>query len=472
MSATLVVAGDRSVLGDPPGLSDPTEPAAAIVLVATATPRPGRLRVEALVSSADIRRVDFLLDGELVARDRRFPFGAVVESGNQESAGHLEAVALDHQGMELARDTLLLRPEDTAMAVSLSGIRQLGDGGWLEVAVDVTHPEGVAIERVDFYRDERYVASVSASPYRTRIASAEGGGFLRAVALTSNGRWAEGVHLLDQAGAGDTLSVGLVELYAMVTTRSGSPVVGLAPESFELLHEGRPRSIERFSEGDAVPLSLALVIDSSGSMYESMDRAKQSARRFLESALDEGDEALLVDFDIRPRLLQASTSDLQTLVSRFDQIRSRGGSAVYDAISFGSLQLERSVGRKAMVVLTDGQDSGSRISPARCAELARRAGVPVFVLSLGHPEDVPSHRRLILRGLAEATGGSVHEIHRPSDIAAAYRAIDLQLRGQYLLGFSTDIPLSAAELESLAVRVGDRRLRVRTILGGQVRIAN
>lgn len=452
------------------GTAGSGDPPARIELVAAGTTRAGRLRIEALVTTPAIRRVDFLLDGRLVDQDRRFPFGIVLEPPAAPPRGRLEAVALDGDGSELARDSLPLHSDPSTMEVAVSEIRELDGAGWLEIVAEVTHPEGVAIERVDFYRDERYVASVGASPYRTRIARSDGG-FVRVVALTSTDALAETVHLLDHPGGSDTVSVSLVELYAMVTTRSGSPVAGLGPESFELLQGDRHRVIETFSEGDAAPLSLALVIDRSGSMYDNLDRAKRSARKFLESTLDEGDTALLVDFDSRPRLLQDSTDDLEALISRFDWIRSEGGSAIYDAILFAALQLEGSAGRRrALVVLTDGEDSGSRIGPAHCARAAQRAGVPIFVLGLGHPvAAAPSHRRLALRQLAEATGGGVHPIRRLDDIDAAYRAIDLQLRGQYLLGFTSEAPLSTAELDSLTVRVEDSRLEVRTILGGQIR---
>ena len=311
---------------------------ARLELVLAEASRGGRLRAEALVTSEAIRRVDFFLDGELVESDRRFPFCALIQPPSPRRSV-LEAVALAADGTELARDRVPLDGEpDTPTTVSVAEVREIEGGGWLEVAAEIRHPETVGVERVDFYRDERYVASVATRPYRTRIPLAEGS-FLRAVALTSDGGLAEGVRLLGRTEGGDTLSVGLVELYAMVTTRSGAPVEGLSVESFELLQAGSRRSIERFSEGDAVPLSLGLVLDSSGSMHDDMDRAKRSARNFLESVLDEHDEALLIDFDSRPRMLQTSTGDLDALVGRFEEIRSRGGSAIYDAILFAALQL-------------------------------------------------------------------------------------------------------------------------------------
>lgn len=469
-AASSPAAGSGKRLAKAPASSD-TLPPPVIEVVPAFVKGGERLRIEALVSSDRIRRVDFLVDGELAGRDRRFPFSTVVETPSTHGPNRIVGLAFDRQGVEIARDVLLLDRVDASLSVSLSEVRELAGGAWLEVGAEVHHSPAHGIERVDFYRDERYVASVSAFPYRARIPGPRDSSFVRAVAVARDGRLAEAVRVLDASGEADSMSVSLVEVYAMVSTPRGAPVTGLAAESFELRQDGRRLPIERFSEGDSIPLSLALVIDGSGSMYESLDRAKQSAREFLSSTLDQGDRALLIDFASRPRVLQDHTDDIEALVSKFDRISSRGGSAVYDAILFGTLRLEGTEGRRALVVLTDGLDSTSRISTEVCAEAARRAGVPIFVLELGPAfEAIPSHRALALRRLAAASGGGVFAIRRSTDVAAAYESIETQLRGQYLLGFSAERSLSPAELDALSVRISDQRLVVRTILGGQVRL--
>lgn len=436
------------------------------------SPRPsGRLRVETLVTSSEIRRVEFLLDGELVDEDRRFPFTTTLDEPLYRGRERLEAVGLSRRGTELARDVVVLAPAGDRLAVEIAAIRPLASRGWMEVTADVRLPPGSTLDRLDFYRGPRYVGSVQSLPHRLRIPRCERAGYLRAVALTRDGRMAESVRLMDDAGVADALSVSLVEIYAMVSDRKGRPVEGLARSAFELLHDGTPRPIERFAEGDEVPLSLALVIDSSGSMYASMDRAKRSARRFLAEVLDPGDRALLVDFDHHPRLLVEATGEVDRLITHFDAIESDGASAVYDGIAFALLELERAAGRKALVVITDGRDSGSRLNATECARLARRSGVPIFVLR--HDRDsglLPSHHRLTLARLADETGGTLTDVRSGTQLDAAYTAIERQLRGQYLLAFEADATLSTSELEALTVRVADERLRVRTILGGRVRL--
>lgn len=450
-----------------------TESAPRIEILPLSERRSGRLRVETLVTSPEIRRVEFRLDGELIDADDRFPFTTALDETTCRGRQRLEAVGLSATGAELTRDALLLGQPDAELSVSIDAIRTLPSPGWLEVTAAVELPAGSSLDRLDFYRGSRYAGSVSAPPFRLRIPGCTAAPYLRAVAQSSDGRIAEAVRLLEDTGPVEALSVNLVEIYAMVSDRAGRPVPGLARSAFELRFAGEPWPIERFSEGDAVPLSLALVIDSSGSMYESMARAEQSAEHFLGQLLDPGDEALVVDFDERPRLLAGPTGNVDRLIASFAAVTPEGASAIYDGIAFALLELERAGGRKALVVITDGHDSGSRLTEPECARLARRLGVPIFVLRHGVvPRDRPSHAALALAELADETGGALHDIQRPDDLEVAYEAIENQLRGQYLLAFEADDALSSADLEALDVRVSDPRLRVRTILGGQVHLAD
>lgn len=450
----------------------PDDPPALLEILPPSPARSGRLRVETLVTTSEIRRVEFRLDGELIDQDRRFPFSTGVDAALCREARRLEAVGFDRAGAELARDVVLLEPvASSEFSISFGEVRPLHGNGWLEVTAEVRLPQETSLERVDFYRGHRYSGSVASQPFRLRIPRCDEAPFLRAVAHSTDGRLVESVHVL--GGHADALSVSLIEIYAMVTDRSGRPVAGLEREMFELYHGSRSLQIERFTEGDAVPLSLALVIDSSGSMFDSMERAKGAARRFLTQMLDPDDEVLLVDFDHRPRLLAPATRQVDRLVERFGDIESDGASAVYDGIAFALLQLRKASARRALVVLTDGHDSGSRLTARQCARLARRSGVPIFVLRHPpRPSPRLSHHTLALEELADSTGGAVYPILSEDDVDAAYEAIERQLRGQYLLAFEVEEALSPDDLDALAVHLADERLRVRTILGGQVRLAD
>lgn len=428
--------------------------------------------IRTLVTSRDIRQVDFLIDGRPVGTDRRFPFSLEIAARAREGARRLEVVALDLEGRELDRDELRLDPAPTDLGILISKIQSLGSTDWLEVTAEVRHSPTTSIERVDFYRGDHFAASTTRQPFRAVILNEEGS-YLRAVVHLRGGDWAEGVRLLSSLGVADEVAVNLVQLYAMVSNRRGTPVIGLTQSDFLVTRADRPVPLERFSIGDEVPLSLALVIDASGSMQKILGKAKAAARLFLEKALDQGDEALLIDFALRPRLLQQRTGDVDELIAHFSDIESRGGSSIHDAIVFGLIQLQASSGRRALIVLTDGLDSSSQVLPEDCIALARLSGVPIFALTMGGKlGNRPSHRTHALRRMTERTGGRVYEISDVQEIHEAYREINLQLRGQYLLSFAAETMLSPAELDELDVQMVQRRLVVRFILGGQLQLSD
>jgi Ca-activated chloride channel family protein len=441
-----------------------------IEIVSTPLGANGR-RIRTLVTSRRVRQVDFLLDGARFASDQRFPFNAEIK--DIEDASRLQALAFDAEGAEIARAEVELDSLSIDLAVTISDVQPVEGTGWLEVSVKVRHSSAASVARVDFYRGDHFAASTTQAPFRALIPQEDGSPFLRAVAHLEEGGWAEGVHVLGSQGVADELAVNLVEIYAMVSDQRGVPVTGLGAADFQVLQGNEPRPLERFSIGDDVPLSVALVIDGSASMFDVLEEAKAAARLFLERALDQGDGALMLDFDLRPRLLQPRTSNVEELIERFSMIESRGGSAIYDAIIFGLLQLQKAPGRRALIILTDGLDSSSQFRPEECVDFARRTGVPIFAISMGQRLDIkPSHRTYALRQLTEKTGGRVYEISKLDQIAAAYNEINLQLRGQYLLGFAASGELSTTELDDLFVRIPNSKFSVRTILGGQLQLMN
>jgi Ca-activated chloride channel family protein len=427
-------------------------------------------RVLTLVTSEAIQRVQFRVDGQPVSSDRSFPFTARIDGVHLSAGAVLEVVALDADGEEIAHDSLCIDAARFPTRVDISEIREISSTSWIEVAAQVEHPEAASIERVDFYLGDRFAASTRRSPFRARIPKAEDGSFVRAVAHLPDGTYTEGVRVLSSPEVADATSVHMLEIYAMVNDRRGRPVTDLGLSDFELFDGSRRLAPDRFSIGDDVPLSIGLVIDSSGSMLTAMGDAKDAARLFLDQALDERDRAFLVDFDARPRLLQSLTDDVEGLVSRFDEIRSHGASAVRDAVLFSLLHLEAAPGRKALIVLSDGLDSSSIVSVEDCWTVARRSGVPVFIIALGERlERTPTHQTFSMQRLAERSGGAVYTVSGTDDIARVYRQIDLQLRGQYLLGFSTETALTLDQLDALRLTVAEDHLQVRAILGGQLR---
>jgi VWFA-related protein len=432
--------------------------------------------VRALASNAEVARVDFVLDDEVVASDGSVPFSRTIDFGADSGPRELAVIAYSGGGRELGRDGLTLgaplRPFDLRLR------RVVDAAGEAEAVAEVSVPAGRSLVRVDFFRNDALVQTLGGPPFRMPWPDGEAppGGYLRAVARLDDGSMVEDVLMLDGTGSAERVEINLVQVFAVVTDRRGEPVEGLRKEDFRVLRQGREVDVERFERADGLPLSLGLVIDTSESMWPLMLETKQAGAEFLVDTVGERDRAFLVDFDSRPRLAQPLTGDLRSLLNRFAGLEAGGFTALYDAIVFAMLQFDQGPGRRALVVLTDGDDYRSQFTARRGVEVGQQLGVPVYFVDLsslgraalsgGWQSAAAGLPKLDLDGIASATGGRVYYIRELTELGEAYAEINRELRSQYLLAFSTPGNLTAEELRAIDVRVdGKGRLRVRRVVG-------
>ena len=217
-------------------------------------------------------------------------------------------------------------------------------------------------------------------------------------------------------------------------------------------------------------LTLGLVLDTSDSMDVVLEDAREAGERFFQEALRDGDEAFVVDFNDLPRLARRTTADSDQLLLSLVGLEARGKTALYDAIVFSLQQFENTSGRRALVVVTDGEDSASYYQPRECVRQARLHGVPVYLIILGSPPD-PRREPELLRNamVARRTGGEVYHISDLEDLSRIYDQIVSELRRQYFLAFDAGHTLTPAELEGIEIEVVQEGLTVRTLLASQHR---
>lgn len=265
----------------------------------------------------------------------------------------------------------------------------------------------------------------------------------------------------DQQGQLPTFrkNVNLVNVYFTVKDNHGALVPNLSKDEFEVLENGKPQAIKYFSAETNLPLTLGLLIDSSGSMQRMLPEEKVVAGNFLRQVITEKDLAFVISFDISVDLLQDLTSDVRLLRSGLDKARinvgggtggipglgqgpvpiSRpAGTLLYDAVYLASDEiLGKQVGRKAMILLTDGNDEGSRLKLKDAVEAAQKADVICYVLLLHDPQFGPPGSGE-MRQIAEQTGGRVIDVNNPKKIGDAFNQISNELRSQYSLGYTPD----------------------------------
>jgi len=291
-----------------------------------------------------------------------------------------------------------------------------------------------------------------------------------------------GADLLAQtpAGSGATFksSVSVVTLSAVVRDRDGRLVSNLTRQDFEVFDSGVSRSIVQF-RSDPEPISVALLFDVSGSMDGSTKRSRaQEAAHQLLSWLDPaGDEAALFSFDTELRQLRpfekpsmALKLELKATIAR---LRPFGATSLRDAIAAAAQRVtERGRPRRAVVVLTDGVDTASRLSAAEVSAAASAIDVPVYILATVSPVDhlggefaVDGVSEAIngdLSDLARWTGGAFFMASLPSHVSLAVRQIVAELRQQYLIAVE---PGETPGWHPLEVRTRDKRHSVRARSG-------
>ncbi|MFB3854599.1 MAG: VWA domain-containing protein [Vicinamibacterales bacterium] len=262
--------------------------------------------------------------------------------------------------------------------------------------------------------------------------------------------------------------VDRVAVSAVVRDQKGRLVTNLQARDFQILDSGRPAAIMDF-RADLAPVTLALLIDASGSMQLSgKDRAARAVADQVLAWLEPGrDEVTLLSFDKRLRQLHGFTSDLGRLSGPLAEVEPWGLTSLHDAIAAAARSVaERGRSHRGVVVLTDGLDTSSRLTPPEVSGIASSIDVPVYIVTVLSPLDDPDSGSSVvedgygtaLRDLADWTGGRLFTSSAPSHASVAARRIVEELRHQYLLAFE---PVGKAGWHPVEVRVRDKNLTVR-----------
>ena len=261
--------------------------------------------------------------------------------------------------------------------------------------------------------------------------------------------------------------VALVNVIFTATDRKGKSLSGFKAEDFLVFEDRKPQKIEYFSDwtkASDIPLTVAFLIDTSGSVKTRLDYEKQTAAEFFKNALRRNkDMALIIQFDSEVNLVQDFTDDLNLLTAALNTLRAGNSTALYDAIFLAvEDKLKQETGRKVIVAITDGTDTSSKTSEDEAIEIAQRSDVLIYGIGVRGEAQVSFG---VLKRFAEDTGGSFFSPNsNMEEIRAAFRAIGEDLRGQYSLAYRStnekrDGTFRSIELRCKApgVRIGTRK---------------
>jgi VWFA-related protein len=261
------------------------------------------------------------------------------------------------------------------------------------------------------------------------------------------------------------VNVGVVQLFFNVKDKKGALIANLTKDDFQIFEDGKPQTIKYFTAESNLPLTLGILIDSSGSQQHVLEMEKEVGGSFLGQILRNKDEAFVISFDVDANLLQDFTNNVHLLRTALNSARINAptsyscgslpgagggpipcgsnpkGTVLYDAVYLAAHdELAKEVGRKAMIILTDGQDEGSQLKIKDAIEAAQKADAICYVLLIadrgfygfgGYAGDRE------MKKLSEETGGRVIDVGNKIDkLRQAFDQISTELRSQYNIGYT------------------------------------
>jgi VWFA-related protein len=259
------------------------------------------------------------------------------------------------------------------------------------------------------------------------------------------------------------VNVNVVQLFFNVKDKHGALIPNLTKDDFEIYEDGKPQTVKYFAAESNLPLTLGILIDSSGSQRNVIDMEKEVGGAFLKQILTDKDLAYVLDFNVDATLVQDFTRDVHLLQKALNSVKintgvtmptlpGAGGSPVPTAPSRGTVlfdavylsghdMLAKEVGRKAMILLTDGQDEGSQLKLRDAIEAAQKSDAIVYVLLCADRGFYSSSGDYYsgesdMQKLTQQTGGRVINVGNKFDkLRDAFQQIATELRSQYNIGY-------------------------------------
>jgi VWFA-related protein len=232
----------------------------------------------------------------------------------------------------------------------------------------------------------------------------------------------------------------LVLIPVSVTDKLNRFVVGLGKENFKLFEDGKEQKITDFSGEDA-PLSVGILVDTSGSMDMKLNRSRAAAREFLKTMNDQ-DEGFLIEFNDSVEMMHGFTNKFDEIDENLNRLRPQGLTALFDALHTGLHEMHKGHNpRKALLLISDGGDNHSRYTAEDIANVVRDADVQIYAIGvferdyLARTKEEKSGPQLLAE-IANQTGGRAYPARSLEDLPALAAKVAVELRNQYVLGYS------------------------------------
>jgi VWFA-related protein len=274
-----------------------------------------------------------------------------------------------------------------------------------------------------------------------------------------------------------TTDVKVVNVLATVRNKTGSLIGDLGKDEFALSEDGHPQTVRYFLRESNLPLTLGLMVDTSGSQRRVLDAERGASLRFLDHVFRENqDHVFIMQFDTSIQLRQPLTSSVRKLdeamayvdTETVRQLRMQGGGGtlLYDAVLKACDDvMKKQTGRKALIVLSDGVDFGSDGTVKDAVEAAQRADTLIYSILYSDPDAYGlfgggSEGRRVLQRMSDESGGSFFEVSKKQTIDRMFDILEEELRNQYNLGYVSDKPVTLSEFRTIQLTAKQKGLVV------------
>jgi Ca-activated chloride channel family protein len=262
------------------------------------------------------------------------------------------------------------------------------------------------------------------------------------------------------------VSVDLINIFCSVwDKKTNNFITNLTREDFSVYEDQKKQEIINFVRETDLPLTIALLIDTSQSVAPKLKFEQEAAINFFHSVLRDKDHAMVVEFDSGVTMVQDFTNDPNLLAKQIRTLRAAGGTALYDAITLTcDEKLIRETGRKAIVILSDGEDLSSRASFEEALEMAQRAEAIIYSISVNRGGffgvEGSKEGDRVLKKFAEESGGRTFTPFKVEELEDSFRQINQELRSQYNIGYLSSNPARDGSYRRIDIRVTEKDTKV------------
>ena len=289
------------------------------------------------------------------------------------------------------------------------------------------------------------------------------------------------------------VDVNVVNVLASVHDKKGALINSLQKDDFTLLEDGQQQTIKYFTKETDLPLTIGMLVDVSGSQANLIDIERRAASEFFRAVLRKKDVAFLISFGADSELLQDITSSPRLLQEGLDRLRLNAGvggfgggpvptankvrgTVLFDAVSLAATdRLQKEVGRKVIVLITDGGDQGSTFTIKRAIEDAQKSDAVIYSIYYVDPSAYMGRRGFpmggdagcesCLRQMSEETGGRVFKVDRSHSLQDAFTQLQDEMRSQYAIGWTPASDKKDGAYHKLELRLADKNLKVQARKG-------